>query len=231
MRRAARRFSLLIVGASVAGCAASPATPAGGAATPVSSASAQPSASKSAASAVSTPSRNAASSGADTAGPLGVLPLPRQSTPWTDNSPTPMGLGAFIDRFYVSSARADEKRLFVRRGFKSGIIEGWFNADQTQQRIAIARFSSVTGASSAFDDLTNSLREKKAPWKALTDSADGAVGTVDPQLDPAGNAFVDIAARVGDDVIDVHEFSAATPDPVAAKALLAQQVRVLRGNA
>lgn len=206
MRRGARRFSLLIVGASVAGCAASPATSAGGAATQVSSASARPSASKAAASAVSTPSRNAAFPGADTPGPLGVLPLPRQSAAWSDNSHTSMGLDAFIDRFYVSSDRADEKRLYVRRGFKSGIIEGWFNADQTQQRIAIARFSSVTGASSAFDDLANYLRGKNAPWKALTDSADGAVGTVDPQLDPEGNAFVDIAARVGDDVIDVHEY-------------------------
>ena len=42
---------------------------------------------------------------------------------------------------------------------------------------------------------------------------------------------MDIAARVGDDVIDVHEYSAATPDPVAAKALLARQVKALKSMA
>ena len=39
---------------------------------------------------------------------------------------------------------------------------------------------------------------------------------------------MDIAARIGDYVVDVHESSAATPDAAAAKALLAQQVKALK---
>jgi hypothetical protein len=141
-----------------------------------------------------------------------------------------MGLAAFVDRFYISSAKASEERLFARRGFRSGIVQGWINGDGSQQSIAIARFSGVNGATSAFDDLASALREKHAPWKAVADSAVGGVGAADPKLDSMGNALVDVAARVGDDLVDVHEYSAATPDPAAAKALLAQQIKALKSN-
>jgi hypothetical protein len=45
-----------------------------------------------------------------------------------------------------------------------------------------------------------------------------------------GNAFLDITARVGDYLIDVREYSAATPDPTAAKALLLKQVEALQSD-
>jgi hypothetical protein len=112
----------------------------------------------------------------------------------------------------------------------SGAFEGWFNLDGSQQTIAIARFASANGATSAFDDLSNSLRQDPAPSKTFTDSADGAVGSGDPKLDSEGNAFVDITARVGDYLVDVHEFSAASPDPGAAKALLLKQVEALKSE-
>ena len=227
MRRTVRYFSLLVVAASVAGCAASSVTTASSGVTHGSSAG------QVAASAAGTPSGSASSSGGDTAqvGPLGVLAVPAGATPWRENTHAPIGLDAFVSQFYISSDQADEKRLYVRRGFASGIVEGWINTDGTQQSIAIARFSSVTGATSAFDDLANALREKHAPWKIFADPADGGVGAADPKLDSMGNAFVDVAARVGDYLVDVHEFSAASPDPAAARALLAHQVKSLKSKA
>jgi hypothetical protein len=35
---------------------------------------------------------------------------------------------------------------------------------------------------------------------------------------------------IGDELIDVHELTAATPDPAAAKALLLEQVNALKGH-
>ena len=109
-------------------------------------------------------------------------------------------------------------------------MQGWINADGSQQRIAIARFATATGAISAFDDLSGSLTQKTAPWTMLSDSADGAVGAANPQPDSLGNDLVDITARVGDYLVDVHEYTAVTPDPAAAKALLLEQVKALKSR-
>jgi len=141
-----------------------------------------------------------------------------------------MGLDAFVDNFYESDAQASEKSLYARRGFVSGAVEGWFNTDGSQQSISIARFSNASGAADAFGDLSGSFDQYPAPSKEFTDSADGAVGYEDPTLDSMGNAFVAIAALVGDYMIDVHEFSPGTPDTTAAKALLLQQVEALKSD-
>jgi hypothetical protein len=165
-----------------------------------------------------------------TAGPLGLLPIPSGASSWTDNTNALMSLDAFIGKFYDPSSQAGEKSLYTQRGFVSGAFEGWINADGTQQSIAIARFASAAGATSAFDDLRNSLRQDPAPSTAFTDPADNAVGSADPKLDSDGNAFVDVTTRVGDDLVDVHEFSAASPDSAAAKALLLKQVEALTSD-
>jgi hypothetical protein len=170
----------------------------------------------------------AATPRAATAGPLGLLATPLSASPWTDNTNAPMALGAFIGKFYDPDSRAGEKSLYTQRGFESGAFEGWFNLDGSQQTIAIARFASASGAISAFDDLSNSLRENPAPSTAFTDAADGAVGSADPTLDSQGNAYIDVTAHVGDYLVDVHEFSAATPDTAAAKALLLKQVEAIK---
>lgn len=134
-----------------------------------------------------------------------------------------MALVPFIQSFYVQSAWSQEEGDYTRAGFVSGAIEGWINSDGTQQLIEIARFATATGAQSQFDALTSTLIGKPKPATALTDPADGAFGTVSPTLDKLGNAVAEIAAVYGDDVIDVHEFAATTPDPAAAKALLLEQ--------
>jgi hypothetical protein len=161
-------------------------------------------------------------------GPAGLLAIPASATPWTANTNAPMGLASWVDRFFDTASQAREKSLYKQRGFVTGGYEGWINSDQTQQSISVARFATANGAISAFDDLSNALGEKPKPWTMISDPADQAVGAVNPQLDSDGNALVDITARVGDYLVDVHEFSAATPDPAAAKALLLEQVKALK---
>jgi len=239
---------LLAVAVAATGCASTAGTPAastGNKPTAAASASARPTASKTpgplgsatanasatraamaTASAASSPSGSSAASG-----PVGLLPIPPGANPWTDNTGAPMDLAAFIVRFFVPASQATESMLYAQRGFVSGGFEGWINLDGSQQSVSIARFASANGAVSAFDDLRNSLRQKPAPWRELTDPADGAVGSADPTLDSEGNAFVDVACRVGDDLVDVHEFSAAAPDPTAATALLLSQVEALKSAA
>jgi hypothetical protein len=164
------------------------------------------------------------------AGPLGILALPAGAQPWTTNVNKPLSLDAFVQTFYVKDGWTDEEGLYRRRGFVSGAIEGWINADGTQQSIAIAKFATPQGAVSLFDGLTETLRNKPSPAKVITDAGDDGVGTVSPTLDADGNAVAEIAARAGDYVIDVHEFAAVTPEPSAAKALLLRQFHSLQGS-
>jgi hypothetical protein len=162
-------------------------------------------------------------------GMLGALPVPPGATPWPGNTGAPMGLTRFVRIFYVKSAWARERDLYKRRGFKSGVIEGWINPDGSQQEIEIAHFSGHAGAKSLFRGLTNTLNDEPAPVKGITDATDGGVGTVDPTLDHLGNATAEIVGHTGDYVIDVHEFSAASPDAAKAEDLLLTQYTVLKG--
>jgi|1186.fasta_scaffold137958_2 hypothetical protein len=175
----------------------------------------------------STPSSPATTSPPNT-GPLGVLPMPAGAKPWDDNKSTPMGLDAFIKAFYVDSAFTKEKALYTQRGFVSGTIQGWINADGSQQSIAIIKFKGSSGAVSLFDGLTGTLKDTPKPATSITDPADGGVGISDPTIDSLGNANAEIAAHTGAYVIDVHEFTASTPDPAAAKALLLRQYQSLK---
>jgi hypothetical protein len=159
---------------------------------------------------------------------LGVLSVPAGAQPWTANTGKLMNTDTFVKAFYVQSAWAVEDGALPRRGFVSGVIEGWINHDGTQQSITIFRFATPDGAVSMYDALTNTLRDSPAPATVLTDSADGGAGTVSPTLDKLGNAVAEIAAHTGDYVIDVHEYAAATPDPAAAKALLLKQYDSLK---
>jgi hypothetical protein len=42
--------------------------------------------------------------------------------------------------------------------------------------------------------------------------------------------LVDITAQVGDYLVDVHELTAMTPDPAAAKGLLLKQFKALKSH-
>jgi hypothetical protein len=225
MRKVVRSAWLLGVAMAVARCASTPSSPAP--ASTASTASAAPTAVASDgpyAAATASPSSAAATS------PLDLVPIPTDANPWATNTDALMGLHAFIEQFYNPDSRPGEESLYHQRGFVSGAFEGWFNADGSQQSIAIARFPSASGATYAFSDLSGSFSQEPPPSTVFTDSADGAVGSADPTLDSEGNAFVDITAHVGDYLVAAQEFSAKTPDPAAAKALLLQQVEALKGD-
>ena len=54
------------------------------------------------------------------------------------------------------------------------------------------------------------------------------MGTYSPTLDTLGNAIAEMVTDTGRYMIDVHEFTAAKPDPDAAKALLLRQFDSLK---
>lgn len=164
-------------------------------------------------------------------GPLGVLPMPSGARPWDSNGTGPMSIKAFVRSFYKTTAWSDEEGLFAQRKYVTGINRGWINSDGTQQSIAIMRFANTTGAQSQLDGLVHTLYDNLPKGGTrVSDPSDGAAGTVDPQLDSLGNTRVELAVRIGTEVIDVHQFNAATPDPAAAKALLLKQVKALRAG-
>lgn len=179
------------------------------------------------ASAAASPSAKAA---AASQGSLDVLPVPAGATPWKSNTSAPMSRAAFVHVFYIQNAWTDEEAQYSRRGFVSGLREGWINADGPQQSITIARFATAAGAASTLDDLKGSWKQQSKPVTMLADPAIGAVGMSNPTLDSLGNARVEFAATIGDYMIRVQEFTAATPDPADAKALLQKQYDVLKNG-
>lgn len=176
-------------------------------------------------------SASAASPSASAAPLLGVLPVPAGGNPWSENTNKPLGLVAFVQAFYVKSAWTEEEGLFQRRGYVSGVHQGWFNSDGTQQSIDIMRFASATGAVSEFDGLTGTLKDNAtASETMISDPQDGGTGTINPTADSLGNTTVELVTHLGDYVIDVHEYVPVKPDPDAAKALLLRQYQAVKST-
>jgi hypothetical protein len=134
-----------------------------------------------------------------------------------------MSLVAFVQGFYIKSGWTEEEGLYQRRGFVSGAQEGWFNADGSQQAINIAKFQTTKGALSLFDGLTGTFKTNAKPAKMLSYAAIGGLGWSTTKLDSDGNAEVEIAAHLGNVVIDVTEWTAAGPDIKDAEALIQDQ--------
>jgi len=166
---------------------------------------------------------------ASSAGPLGVLRMPSGATPWKEDRKAPLGLTAFVRGFYVKSAWDNEEKQYAQRKFLSGTVQGWINSDNSQQFISIARFANPKGAQSAHNDLVDALTQDVSKNETkVTDPVDQGAGIADSQPDSLGNDEVDLCAQVGDYLVDVHEYTARTPDPDAAAELLRQQVAVLK---
>jgi hypothetical protein len=159
-----------------------------------------------------------------------VLPVPAGATPWTPNINGPMSLDSFVKSAYSKSAWTEEEALDVRRGFVSAVLQGWINADGSQQAIKLARFATPAGAMSAFDEVGSSFKREPKPATVLTVPAIGAVGTSSPTMDTQGNASVEFTAVVGDTMILAAEGTAVTPDPAAAKVLLLHQYDRLKNG-
>jgi hypothetical protein len=134
---------------------------------------------------------------------------------------------SFVKWTYNKSRWTEEEAMYVRRGFVSAVVRGWVNPDGSQQSIELVRFATPTGATSASDDV---LSQKPTSARMLADSAIGATGWSDPTLNKQGDAQVIFTAVVGDTMILVCEYTAATPDPAAAKALLERQYDSLKNS-
>jgi hypothetical protein len=141
-----------------------------------------------------------------------------------------MSLISFVQLFYSKSAWTEEEALDTRRGFVSAVYQGWTNADGSEQSIALVRFTTLAGATSAFDEASSGYKQMPKPATMLADPAIGAVGWSSPTLDTRGNARVIYAVAVGDTMILAVEYSAATPDPAAAKVLLQEQYDSLKNG-
>lgn len=161
-------------------------------------------------------------------GPLGVLPLPAGAKPWKENTSAVLGLKDFVHSEYVQSAWSKETGLYTQRGFSGGTIQGWFDSDGSQERIAIARFSSDKGAVSLFDGLTATALKSSDTITKLTDPADGGLGVIDSTPDSDGDTYVDLFAHVNGYVIDAERWTAAKPDPAGTKALLRRQYEAIK---
>ena len=152
---------------------------------------------------------------------LGILPVPPGGTPWPANANALLSLVSYVQSIYIKRVWTPEEALYARRGFVSAVERGWNNADGTQQYIEVVRFATPIGATSAFDEQISDWKQQD--MTKLTDPAVGGVGFSGPVLDSQGNAHVNFWATVGDTLIHVVEYAAATPDPAAAKALLQEQ--------
>jgi hypothetical protein len=160
-------------------------------------------------------------------GLLGVLPIPAGATPWPTTINGTKNRISFVKWTYNKSRWTEEEAMYARRGFVSAIVRGWVNADGSQQSIELVRFATPTGATSASYDV---LSQKPTSARMLPDPAIGATGWSNPTLDTQGNASVIFTAVVGDTMMLVSEYTAATPDPAAAKALLEQQYNSLKNT-
>lgn len=160
-------------------------------------------------------------------GLLGVLPVPAGAKPWPENTNALLSLAAFVELAYSKSGWTAEEGEDAHRGFVAAVQQGWDNADGSQQSIRLVRFATPAGAMSAFDEVRSGW-ETQYPDSLLADSAIGAVGWSSPTLDSGGYAIAEFGAVVDDSMILAVEYTAATPDPAAAKALLLQQYERLK---
>jgi hypothetical protein len=158
-----------------------------------------------------------------------LLPVPAGATP-SENSSAVMNRISFVTSFYPKGDWTREKALNAHRGFVSAASEGWTNADGSRQEILLVRFAAPAGATSAFDEVSAWFRQWPPPVTTPTDPATGAVGCSNPRLDSSGDALVEFVAHVGDTMLFVNEWTAATPDPADAKVLLQRQYDRLKNG-
>jgi hypothetical protein len=158
-----------------------------------------------------------------------VVPVPAGATPWPSNTNALLSRTAFVELAYSKSDWTAEEGEEARRGFVAAVEQGWDNADGSQQSIRLVRFATPAGVASAFDEVRSGW-DVQYPDTLLADPAIGAVGWSSPTLDPAGYAYAEWGAVVGDTMILAVEYTAATPDPAAAKVLLQQQYDRLKNG-
>ncbi len=136
---------------------------------------------------------------------------------------------SYVQSLYIKSAWGQEEVLYARRGFVAAIEQGWTNADGSEQFIALVRLAIPAGAASALDEQISDWKEQPG-LTAVTAPGTGAAGFSGPTLDSQGNAHVNFFFAVGDTVVRVVEYTAATPNPAAAKALVEKRYQRLKNG-
>jgi hypothetical protein len=159
-----------------------------------------------------------------------VLPVPAGATPAPWNTNALMSLIPYVQSAYGKSYWTEEEALNARRGFVSAVEEGWINADGSEQAITLARFATRAGVTSALDEVISSFKREPYPGTMLADPAIGAVGWSRLTLDSQGYRDAEFGVAVGHTMILVNQWTAATPDLAAAKALLQQQYSRLKNG-
>ena len=218
MRIRVRHMVFLVAAALLAGCSAGSSAPAKSRPVTTSPSSAGTTA-RARARATARPSR----------GLLGVLPVPAGATPWPTNTNALMSLDSFVRSAYSKSYWTVEEALDTRRGFAAAVEQGWGNADGSQQSIALVRFATPVGAMSAFNEANSGRGWSKAGDDAVRprhrcrrlEQSDAGL---------AGRRESGFYAAIGDTMISVFEYTAATPDPADAKALLQRQYESLKNS-
>jgi hypothetical protein len=138
---------------------------------------------------------------------------------------------SYVQSLYIKSAvNGQEEALYARRGFVSAVEQGWRNTDGSNQYITLVRFATPVGAMSALDDQTSDWKQAPGQMMLADPAIAGAVGWSGPALDQNGDAHVNFWVAVGDTMIRLVEYTAATPDPAAAKILLQEQYNRLKNR-
>jgi hypothetical protein len=104
-----------------------------------------------------------------------------------------------------------------------------FAACGTQAAVIINRFAATTDAASQISNWDAYFRQESAPAPALTDPADGGMGTAIAASKQTPDVKTEMATHLGSYVIEVQVY-ARTPAPAIARALLRQQYARLKAG-
>lgn len=191
-------------------------TPAGGAATPHSTASAVAAASHRCADLLDC-----------------LMPAPKGSTPWSSKY-GPDGVispKAFVAAAYDSAAvRTQELARLSAEGNTSIARRRWVAPDDVQGALTLLRFSSVDGATSRYLGVVSGGRDDGTRKPVTLQGVAGDVATFyDPTLDSEGNVLSVTYARVGAIEMEFFTFSPSRFDRATTTAWVKQELARLDG--
>ncbi len=152
-----------------------------------------------------------------------LLPYPADARRWGADRTGVLGLGRFIDNFYVKSSWDNERGLMTQRRFVRAARHGWINADGSQDDVWLVDFATAAGARSMYLGLTGNWKDAARPAAEFADPAVHGEGQTTTTLDSLGNAYAKVAAVSGHTVVYVKVYTAASPERAAAVALMARQ--------
>jgi hypothetical protein len=156
-----------------------------------------------------------------------VVAKPASARAWPTKDTGPLGLDAFIAKFYVENAQAKEKTLAEKRGFQGAVNVGWFNENGSQEGIFLVRLGSDDDATDMYYGLTGGW-EGDSSLTTFTDGEVQGEGAVTVDTDDLGNIDVRIAFYVGATVAEMHYWAKTADKTDARAAALAQYQQLFK---